>query len=77
MKVDGIPGGASSVTPANTGPNAFAGLYVGVTGNVALVTEEGDAITFVGVPAGSILPIRTKQIKSTGTTAASIIGFRK
>lgn len=50
-------------------------LYVGGTGDVAVVMLEGSAVTFVGVPAGALLPIRVKKVMSTGTTATTIISL--
>lgn len=66
---------AGAVTPHDTDELAFLtrGIYVGVSGNVVLVTASGDTITFVGLAAGMIHPIRAKIIKSTNTTATSIV----
>jgi hypothetical protein len=54
-------------------------VYVGVAGNIAVTmlgyNNSNTALTFVGVPAGTFLPIRVIQIKRTGTTANSILGL--
>lgn len=50
-------------------------LYVGGAGNVAAVTFDGTAVTFVAVPAGSILPLQCRRVNSTNTTATSIVGL--
>jgi hypothetical protein len=51
-------------------------LYVGGAGNVAVVDGAGsDAVTFTGVTAGSILPIRVRKVMSTNTTATSIVAL--
>ena len=52
------------------------GLYVGGAGNV-VVQLDGDSstVTFTGVVAGSILPIRARLVASTGTTATSLLGL--
>lgn len=51
-------------------------LYVGGTGNVAIKTAgSSTAVTFVGVPAGAILPVRAAYVMSTNTTATSIVGL--
>jgi hypothetical protein len=47
-------------------------LYVGGTGNIAVVTIGGDNINFNGVPAGTTLPIQVIKVSSTGTTATLI-----
>ncbi len=66
------------VVPSDT-TNFVAGLaralYVGGTGNVAAVNEAGIAVTFVGVPAGTILPINCRRVNSTNTTATSIVAL--
>lgn len=60
--------------PSNTG--YLDALYVGGAGDVAIVTFAGTTVTFVGVLAGSIIPVTCKQVLSTGTTATSIVGLR-
>jgi len=69
--------GAAAVTPADSDLTVFPcrGIYVGGAGNVAIVTPQGDTVTFVAVPAGSILPVRAKQIRSTNTTATNIVAL--
>lgn len=52
------------------------GLYVGSTGSVVAVMLSGDEITLNDVQAGVIYPIRVRRVKTTGTTAAGLIGFR-
>mgnify|MGYP000879959634 FL=1 len=49
-------------------------LYVGVTGNVSVLTTNGQSVIFANVPVG-ILPIRCRRVNSTGTTATNIIGL--
>lgn len=48
-------------------------LYVGGAGNVAAVREDGTAVTFVGVTAGTVLPVRCIRVNSTGTTATGLV----
>lgn len=66
---------AKVVTPHDTNGNVFDSLWVGVTGNLAIQTAQGDDITIVAVPAGTLLPIQVKLVKATGTTATSILGL--
>lgn len=66
-----------SVTP-NDGADlaqTTRAIWVGGAGNIKITTRGGDAITLVGVPAGTMLPIRASRIWSTGTTATSIHGL--
>lgn len=64
-----------AVTPSDTadikGGSARA-LYVGGAGDVVALNENGVAVLFKAVPAGSILPISTKRVNSTDTTATYI-----
>lgn len=51
-------------------------LYIGVGGNVYLdAVYEGSNVAFVNVPSGTILPVQTTRVYSTGTTATSIVGM--
>lgn len=52
-----------------------SGLYVGATGDVVVVQQDGKAVTFVGVPAGQFLPVAARRINSTSTTASSILAL--
>lgn len=68
---------AAAVTPSDVTvflQNTRA-LYVGVTGDVAVVMGgSSTTITFTNVPVG-ILPVRCSQVYSTGTTATGIIAL--
>jgi hypothetical protein len=48
-------------------------LYVGVMGDVALVTFNFETVTFVA--ASGILPIRARRVLASGTTASSILAL--
>ena len=51
-------------------------LWIGGAGDVAIIAEgDTSAVTIVAIPAGTILPIRTKRVLSTGTTATSIVAL--
>lgn len=69
---------AVAITPSDSadinGGQTTRGIYVGSTGNVVAVIG-GNAITFVGVPTGAILPIRCTRINSTNTTATSLVAL--
>lgn len=66
----------TTVTPSDTvdipGPEMCRSLYVGGAGDVAAVRQDGVAVVFSAVPAGSILPIRVRRVNATGTTATLI-----
>lgn len=51
-------------------------IYVGGAGDVAVITAQGTvAVTFSGMAAGTILPVRCKQVMSTNTTATNLVGL--
>ena len=68
---------AEAVTPSDTTKLSAVtrALYVGGAGNVAVLMADGSTATFVGVPAGSVLPIRVQRVNSTNTTATSMVGL--
>jgi len=51
------------------------GIYVGVTGNITVVDPKGATVAFLGVPAGTVLPISTDQVMATGTTATDLVAL--
>lgn len=65
-----------AVTPHNTNEltKVSRALYIGVSGDVAVVMQDGTTLTFKAVPVG-LLPIRVKIVKSTGTTATDIVAL--
>lgn len=68
---------AIAVTPhdsTNFGGVARA-LYVGGAGNVVVVFVNDTTGTFVGVPAGAVLPVLCKRVNSTNTTATNILAL--
>lgn len=69
---------AQEITPADGADLTYQArsLYVGGAGNVKVTTVGGDTVTFVGVAAGTVLPVLVKRVFSTGTTATSIVGLR-
>ena len=59
-------------------------LYIGTVGDVKVVLQDnidsgiGDVeepVTFVAVPAGTILPVRAVKVLATGTTATNIVAM--
>lgn len=70
-------GGAVAVTPSDSADLAgVRALFVGGAGNVAVTpVNSGTAVTFVGVTAGQILPVRARRVMSTNTTATDIVAL--
>lgn len=70
-----IPTYAEAITTSDTATNAFSYIYVGTAGSVAVVTENGQTVTFSNVPAGQYIWVRTQKVLSA-TTASNLIGLR-
>lgn len=67
---------ALAVTPSDADDLWCRGIWVGAAGNVAIVPfDGGSAVTLVGVPAGTWLPIACQRVNSTNTTAGSIVAL--
>ena len=66
-----------AVTPHDTNELAYAtrGVYVGTAGDLKVTTVGGQSVTFTGLAAGIVHPLRVKLVFSTGTTAANILGL--
>lgn len=53
-------------------------VYVGTkgsTGTLVGVLQSGATVTFVGIPAGTILPIRIKRINNTTTDVSNVVAL--
>jgi hypothetical protein len=70
-----IPTYAEAIAKSDTASNAFSYIYVGTTGNVAVVTEDGQTVTFNAVPAGQYIWVRTQKVLNA-TTASNMVGLR-
>jgi hypothetical protein len=67
-----IPSNAAAVTPSDTADNFGVALYVGGAGNVTLKTEAGQTVTFVAVPAGTVIVQRFTNVMAA-TTATGLV----
>lgn len=50
-------------------------LYIGVAGSVVVNMPDGGTVTFAGLQAGTVLPVRVRRVRATGTTATSIVAL--
>lgn len=51
------------------------GLWIGASGDLALVLASGDEITLAGALGGTVLPLRVRRVRATGTTATQLVGL--
>lgn len=67
----------AAITPSDTVDfaNVARGVYVGVSGDVVIVTPTGSVLTFKNAAQGSVLAICTMRINSTGTTATNLVAL--
>lgn len=69
-------GTIESLTPSDT--DTFApcrGVYVGGGGDLRVLTEGGEDVTFSGALTGVVYAIRIKKVFETGTTATDLLGL--
>lgn len=70
--------GLISVTPDDDNDlpeGTTRGIYVGVSGDVTVISVSGSTITLVGLAAGVFHPIAVTRVKSTGTNATDIVAL--
>lgn len=77
----GLPlthGRAVVITPADGADlaNPTRAIYVGGTGTLTVtMADTGTDVLFSAIPVGTILPIRAKRVKATGTTATLLVAL--
>ncbi len=65
-----------AITPSDTDalPHITRGIYVGVGGDIAIEDPGETAVVFKNAIAGTIIPVMTRQVNSTNTTATNLVG---
>lgn len=73
--LDNPPRNAVSVTKSDTNDLAYTsrGVYIGTTGNLAVIMDGGQSVVFKNLAAGMMHPMRVTRVLSTGTTAVDIL----
>lgn len=70
-----------AITPSDSADLADTpkGIYVGTGGDLALIAAgapaNAAAVVFRNLPSGALLPVRTRRIAATGTTAADLLAL--
>lgn len=69
--------GGFAITPADGADltELTRSLYIGTPGAVSVIMHSGAQLTFAGVTAGTVLPLRVRRVRATGTTATAIVGL--
>lgn len=70
-------GNAQAVTKSDTTTyQGMRAIYVGGAGDVAVkFFGNATAVTFVAVPAGTVLPVQAEKIMETNTDATNIVAL--
>ena len=50
-------------------------IWIGGGGALSMVMADGGTVLLVGVPAGSLLPLRPRRIRATGTSATKLVAL--
>jgi hypothetical protein len=74
-----FPGGAVAVAKSDTvnltNPSTIYVGGAGSTGTVKVTTANGDAVTFVGLPAGSVIPVQVIRVWNSVTDATNLVAI--
>ena len=57
-------------------PHPTRAIYVGNAGTLRVRMLSGATVDFGSVQAGSVYPIRVRQVMATGTSAAGLVALR-
>lgn len=63
-----------AITKSDTVNQPFRRLWVGGTGNVAVVGTDGVVTVYTSVPAGVYLRVQGIRVNSTNTSATNMVG---
>ena len=70
-----FPGSAATVTTGDTSAANFSTpsvVWVGVGGNVRVLTAQNDDVIFYGASSGTCLPVQVLRVFTTNTTASNM-----
>jgi hypothetical protein len=61
--------------PAGRVPPCCDAIYVGGSGDIAVVFSNDQAVTFIGALAGTIIPVAAKRVNSANTSATDLLAL--
>ena len=73
-----VPSDTVDIPSLSTSPeqrNNGCVLYVGVVGDVRVLTAGGNDVVFTAVAAGTFMPVQVLRVYSTNTTATNILAL--
>ena len=56
-------------------PVTSRAIWIGAAGDLAVELAEGGAVVLAGVPGGTLLPLRARAVRATGTTADALVAL--
>lgn len=62
-------------TPLTIEANALYVGTAGASGTAVVNLPDGTTVTFVGIPAGTIIPLRNKGVASGATTVSNVVAL--
>jgi len=73
---NGAADDAVAITPSDTTYFAICrAIYVGVGGDVVVITAQDNAVTFKNAASGTVLPVNCQRVNATNTTATNLIAL--
>jgi len=71
------PENAAAIIPDDAAllGNATRAIHVGGGGDLRVRMLGGEIVTLSGLQPGSMIPLRTRQVFATGTSATAIVGL--
>ena len=68
---------AEAITPhaSDSFSTTARAIYIGVAGDVVIVTPSGAPILFKNAVAGSIIPVRCIRVNAVNTTATNMVAL--
>lgn len=68
---------AVAVAPSDTVDlvNVTKALFIGGTGTLTVIMQDGSTVLFTSPLAGQIIHLRVSRVKATGTTATNIVAL--
>ena len=56
-------------------PVVSRGVWVGTGGDLSVELAEGGTVVLAGVPGGTLLPLRVRRVRATGTGAGDLVAL--
>jgi len=69
------PSDTSNISESTEAPKSGVVLYIGVGGDLTVLTVGGDELTFENIPDGTFFPVQVVRVLDSDTTADNIIAL--